>query len=278
MQAHALFYRYSADESRPPGVRQTCVLSSRSLERRVFESWFRAAVFAGLILYSIVCANSSTAEVIVQNGVIPPLGVRMPALRVGDRMAARLTAPVDGTIVGVQLFWGSESGTAAPVPATAIHISTSVPPGPHDDYPVPGAVLATIAAPTLIDGGPNEFRYLDPGTNVLPLSVAVVAGQDFFVDLENAVAFAALTPSTPSLYFSDQNPADYQRNLIHIEETNTNLYPDWFPVGIGVSRAGDWGIRAIIQPVPEPSTYALAAIGAVTLLAVRRRKRPLSLN
>jgi sugar lactone lactonase YvrE len=60
------------------------------------------------------------------------------------------------------------------------------------------------------------------------------------------------------------------------------------PYPIGVAVDGDNNVWVVDMykhsllkysfVVPEPSTYALAAIGAVTLLAVRRRKRPLSLN
>jgi len=47
---------------------------------------------------------------------------------------------------------------------------------------------------------------------------------------------------------------------------------NWFPFTLGISSAGDFGIRAIIQPVPEPSTYVMGAMGIVALLALRWRR------
>src|SRR5689334_1931670 len=120
----------------------------------------RALFLVGLISFSFGSARVVAAEVLVRNGVPPSSFVYGPE-EVGERFAARLTSPIDGTIVGVRVLWGSESGSAAPSQEGAIRISTT----DGTAVPRPGTVLATINAPVLLDGILNEFRFLDPTTN-----------------------------------------------------------------------------------------------------------------
>ncbi len=94
------------------------------------------------------------------------------------------TAPLDGTIVGVQVVWGSAFGGASDSTEFAIHIYDG---GTFPD-PASGTPLASISGPVLTDGTSsgtiNEFRFLDPPDDKTPLSVSVTKGQDFIVALE----------------------------------------------------------------------------------------------
>src|SRR5690242_9965209 len=83
----------------------------------------RALLLVGLILFSFASVRAVATEIVIQNTPIPPKGHIEPAQEVGERIGARLTSPIDGTIVGVQLVWGSLSGLAAPSQETAIRIS-----------------------------------------------------------------------------------------------------------------------------------------------------------
>jgi hypothetical protein len=233
---------------------------SRCFSRRLS----RALLLVGLISFSFVSARVVATEILVKNGVSPSAVVYGPE-EVGERFAARLTSPIDGTIVGVRVLWGSESGGAAPSQEGAIRISTT----DGTSTPRPGTVLATINAPVLMDGGVNEFRFLDPTTNLIPLSVPISAGEDFFVDLETVNVYPN-TSNRPGVLSEQFATFDLTRNLIHAPRVATLMY--WFNPAIGIADAKNWGLQAIIQPVPEPSTYALAAIGVIGLLAFRRRK------
>jgi hypothetical protein len=283
MQAHALFYRYSADESRPPDASRTCNLSVRSLERSVLNRISHALLFAGLIFLPFVSASAGASEILVALESLPamPASGRIANWEPGTRFGVALTAPVDGTIVGVQIMWGSVNGDATPSQEAAIHISSVLEP----NLEVPVTTLATINSPVLIDGGANVFRYLDPGTNLTPLSVPVSAGTDFFVDLEiaNFIGGGLSDPTLLMGILPDDNgmgpgEANTGRGFMGRNSALMAGRPKWFPwFTLGYSGGGNMGIRVIIQPVPEPSTYALAAIGAVALFVVRR-KLPLSLN
>jgi hypothetical protein len=230
---------------------------------------FSRALFLALICLSFASARAVASEIIVQNDSIPPTGVNYLANEVGERLAVRLTSPVSGHIVGVQLFWGSDDGGAAPSQEAAIRISAAD--GElfnSTSIGMPGTVLATIASPVLTDGGSSEFRYLDPTTNLLPLSVPISAGEDFYVDLGVAQIYPN-APDSPGLFFDADVPADLLRSLIHVPSAGGSV--TWVPPALFISGEMDWGIRAIIQPVPELSSYAPAAIGAIALLAVRRK-------
>jgi hypothetical protein len=64
---------------------------------------------------------------------------------------------------------------------------------------------------------------------------------------------------------------DLTRNLMHVPRVLSSQY--WFNPAIGISGAKNWGLQAIIQPVPEPSTCALALVGVAAILALRARKK-----
>jgi hypothetical protein len=224
----------------------------------------RALLLVGLILFSFASAHATASEIVVKTDSIAP-GV--PLVVEGGYPAGRfgnvLTSPVDGTIVGVQIWWGSPQGNTPPSQQPAIRISTfSLNPG------FSPTTIAQINSPTLVDGELNEYRFTDPGTNLIPLSVPITAGTQFFVDLE----VANYTPepeaeNAPFILIDETRIPGGLFNFAAFEGSSR-----WIPFTLGISGGGEMGIRAIIQPVPEPSTYALAAIGVVALLAFRRRK------
>jgi hypothetical protein len=204
------------------------------------------------ILIAALCAPSATAaEIVVRNDSIPP-GTPLPTFLPGERVASWLTAPVTGKIVGVQILWGSQFNANPSQLEMAITVSAG------GAFPTPGAPLATIVAPTLADGIINEFRFLDPPTDLIPLMVPVAAGQTFVIDLE----------------FFNQSSGNPMASSIEID--NDGIQPGknsvfvlpggWMDAGpLGVT--GDWGIRAII--VPEPISAVILGIGLVVLFAVR---------
>jgi hypothetical protein len=217
-----------------------------------------------LAIAVLALATPARAEIIVKNDSMPPNGVPVFGLPVGSRIGAWLDTPIDGTIVGVQILWGSTTGGTAPSHEGPIRISTF-----DTATRLPGTTLATIDSPVLQDGVLNEFRHLDAATNLLPLAVPITAGQSFFIDLQIATDY--LSSSTGPGVLSDTDGESFPiRNYAQFAGSTNPT--GWFPVIIAVLDGGDLGIRAIIQPVPEPSTYIMAMIGIVALLALGRRK------
>lgn len=237
---------------------------ARAFTRALSYRWRFSALALMCSLAAIPCAAS---EIVVKNDSMPPSQDRVLDLPASARIGAWLTSPVQGTIVGIQILWGSPDGGAPPSQEAAIRISEfDFPNGPLG----PGNTLATIANPVLLDGQLNEFRFLDAGSDLVPLSVPVPAGRSFFVDLE--LANAADEDNSPGILMDlDYNDAEPYRNLALVPPL-----PNWFNIGIGVAGAGDFVIRAIIQPVPEPSSMVLLGAGAIGVVIAggRCRKRP----
>jgi hypothetical protein len=203
------------------------------------------------VLQTALGAVAGGAEIIVQNDSVPP-GTPLPTFLPGERVAAWLTSPISGNIVGVQVWWDSQLGGNPAQMETAITVSAA------GAFPTPGAALATVVGPTLSDGVLNEFRHLDPPTNLIPLSVPVAAGQTFVVDLE----FFNQSSGNPlaSSIEIDNDGITPGRNSVFV------LPGGWMDAGpLGVT--GDWGIRAII--VPEPSSAVLLVVGLAALAAAR---------
>jgi hypothetical protein len=145
------------------------------------------------------------------------------------------------------------TGANFPQQETAIRVYSA------GTFPTPGATLATIVGPVLNDRTLNEFRFLDPPQDTVPLKVPVTAGQTFAVGLE------LLNQSSGNLLASaievDQDGCQAGRNSVLAQGSG------WVNAcSAGVN--GDWGIRAIINPIPEPASLALLAAAA---LLVRRR-------
>jgi hypothetical protein len=99
----------------------------------------------------------------------------------GEIAAARLTSPINGTIVAVQVLWLEGTPGHLPVIESAIYIWNGT------TFPAPGGELAFLDSPALTPGGFNEFRYLDEA-GTIPLSVPVTQGQQFYVGLQFAEA------------------------------------------------------------------------------------------
>ena len=213
--------------------------------------------FVILVVASLALVGhlANASEIILRNDASPAVG-KLGSIDAGTRLGVLLTVPSDGTIVGVKILWGSANGGAAPSQQAAISISSDTLLNP------PNAPLAQILSPTLIDGGANEFRYLDPGVNSQPLSVPVFAGQILMVDLQYATS---VPNSGPGIWYDAA--LQLGKNALYIP----NLTPYWVDAQLG-SLAGDLGIQAIFQPVPEPGTLTLVALGMVGVLAVRRAR------
>jgi hypothetical protein len=249
----------------------------------------RNLIAYALLAIVVSCTVAHAAEIVVRNDSIPP-GEPVEIFsggtpddpgelsRAGVRAGSRLTVPVSGTLVGVQIAWGSVTGGAAPMQETAIRIREN---GPEFYFPF-GATLATIDSPTFIDGAINEFRYLDPATNLIPISIPVTAGASYFVDLEFGHAAdhfptpLALddTSHIPSILADEHllNPSGPGKSYLllpYFSDTN------WVPQFIVLSDTGEFAIRLIVIPVPEPSSLALIGLSAIGLAgyAWRVRKR-----
>ncbi len=213
------------------------------------------------IVSSTVAAGAS--EIILQNDSTPAVGQGTPLINFipGERIAGWFTSPVAGDIVGVQFLWSSTFGGSPTMLETAITVSSA------GVFPAPGATLATIVAPALADGVLNEFRYLDPSFDTMPLQVSVTAGQTFVVDLE-------FLNTNAGNQFASSIEIDLDGTLPGVNSifvVGPNTWLDSQLLGV----TGDFGIRAIIKPIPEPSSYilllaAIFATGAVRLFRPAR--------
>lgn len=234
----------------------------------------RTLLLLALICFSFASARAAAAEIVVKNDTVfgpgypatpdPFVNEHEPNLRLG----AWLTSPIDGLIVGIQIAWGSVNGTADPIVQGPIRISSY-----EDDggFPNPGPLWATIQSPTLLDGIVNEYRHLDPATGLLPLAIPVVAGQGFLIDLELPQVYAENDPNAPGVLMDQGFENTFEFRDLAFLPSRPQF---WNPLLLATSDTGNFGIRAIIQPVPEPSACALAALGIVGLLAAHRRKSP----
>lgn len=206
--------------------------------RRTMTRILRIAPAA--LLISLLAPLALTAqEVIVKNDSVTDFG---QAVIVGDFVAGEqagvvLTMPEEGTIVGIQVYWVSQTGGAGMSFESAIHISEG------DSYPAPGALLETIPAPVLQDGYLNEFRYLDDN-NTIPLQVPVTAGQEVMVTLEfaNPTNIAGGTASV----VRDISGCQSGRNTLYA------IPGGWLNFCLFLS--GDLVIRAVLDTTPPAST------------------------
>lgn len=117
-------------------------------------------------------SNAHAEEIVVQNDnvAIGGSGNVQAGFVAGERAAAWLTMPCDGTIVAVQMAWRSFGGNTGQTLGDNITLSQ---PG---SFPAPGTDLLFLGGPVLADGFLNEFRYTDE-QNTMPISVPVLQGQ-----------------------------------------------------------------------------------------------------
>lgn len=127
-------------------------------------------------------------EVIVKNDTVVVNSTPFAQLfnfNAGDQVGARLIMPCDGTIVGVQVGWWGTFAQTLQYDEAAVHIFSD------GVFPDPGAELATVIDPVLFSDPSllptvNEFRWLDPPTNSMPINVTVSSGDAIIVTLELA--------------------------------------------------------------------------------------------
>lgn len=196
------------------------------------------------------------AEVVVKNDSVTDgsTAVICPCFVAGECAAAWLTAPCNGNIVAVQIFWRSQYGGQPQSLEESITIYAA------GTFPTPGAIMqnnyppyqsAVLEGPVLTDGVLNEFRYLDEYSTI-PLQIPVTAGQKFVVSLRFANTNNTFPYTLPSIVY-DTNGCQAQKNTVrYTSGTWVNA------CSLGVS--GDWMIRAIVD-CEEPTGACCHASG-----------------
>lgn len=220
-----------------------------------------AVVFAGLL-----AQPAAAAELVVQNdstvGGTPSTVANF--FIPGESTAAWLTASCSGNIVAARVYWASPFGSQ---PASLEQQITLYAGG---SFPVPGGVLAQIPGPTLLDGVMNEYRFLDPPSDTVPLSVPITAGQVFVVSIQ-FLNQSSGNPFAPSVTYDN----DGCQSVANAVDVLPGGWSDACPLGV----TGDWVIRAVIdcaEPLPVASAWtralmiaALLSLGAFTVAARR---------
>ncbi len=178
-----------------------------------------------------VTVEGRAEEVVVQNDSVidGSLATICPCFVEGESAAVWLTAPCDGNIVAVQIFWRSWFGGAPQSLEDRITIFEG------GTYPTPGAQLLELIGPVLTDGVTNEWRYTDE-PQTIPINVPVTNGQVFVVSLK----FYNDSPGLgPSIVFDADGIQPNKNAVFSIDD-------GWVTSeSLGVS--GDWFIRAVID-------------------------------
>jgi hypothetical protein len=207
--------------------------------RRVPAQRLLPSLAAALLIILLVPCALTAQEIIVKNDSITDFGTAVVVgdFVAGEKTGAVLTMPQAGTIVGIQIYWRSQSGGAGMSFESAIHISEG------NSFPAAGTLLETIPAPVLQDGWLNEFRYLDDDSTI-PLSVPVSAGQNVMVTLQfaNATNIAA-------------GSASVVRDISGCQSGRNTLYAipgGWLNFCLFLS--GDLAVRAVLDTTPPAST------------------------
>jgi len=227
---------------------------------RIFQRWQRFGMSL-LILAAIFTLDRSAqaAEILLSNDTIPAGGTNNPLLAFlqGEQTATWHTAPVTGNIVGVQVQWDSLFGGNPASPEMFINIYAG------GTFPTPGPLLAQIPGPLLNDASANEIRHLDPPTNAVPLLIPVNAGQMFVVALEYQ------NTNSGNAFGSG---VEFDQDGIQAGANSVFAIPGGWADAALVGVLGDFGIRAIIQQIPEPVSSTLLTFGlALSLLGFRQR-------
>ncbi len=200
------------------------------------------------VVANVWAHNIAATEIVLQNDSLGSASQGTPLLAFlqGERAANWHTAPLAGTIVGVQVVWGTLFGGGSDSTEFAIHIYDG---GTFPD-PAAGAPLATISTPVLTDGTSsgtiNEFRFLDPPTDGTPLSVSVSKDQDFIVALE---------------FFNTNDGQSFAPSVKYDGETCAGGTSTAFAIPGGWADAcllgvpGNLGIRAILDVTLTPGDF-----------------------
>ncbi len=179
-------------------------------------------------------------EVTVQNDrlVEGGTGAIQGGFIAGESAAAWLTAPCDGSIVAVQVFWRSLLGSAPPSIEDSITVFAA------GTFPTPGEVLLNspnpqpviLELPVMTDGVLNEFRFLDENQTI-PLNVPILTGEVFVVSFKFAISpRPVLGPSV----VTDTNGCQNLKNAIF-------AIPGGWVNACSLGLSGDFVIRAVID-------------------------------
>lgn len=190
---------------------------------------------AASLAIAVLAGPAGATEVVVQNDSITDgtTATICPCFVAGEHAAVWLTAPCDGSIVAIQVFWRSLLANQPDQIEDSINIRNA------GTFPTPGSIISTLEGPALTDGVANEYRYYDQNQTI-PIDIPVSAGQTFVVDFvffnDNAGT------NGPSLVF-DSDGAQAGKNAVFAQGLGwvSNQF-----LGVG----GDWFIRAVIDCAP----------------------------
>ena len=171
---------------------------------------------------------ATAAEIIVQNDSLTDFdtAVIVTGFIAGEKAAVWLESPCNGTLVGTQVFWRSESGATGQSIEGAIEVYGA------GDFPEPGPTLKVLKGPVLVDGVLNEYRFL------MPDPILVSTGEDFAIAFEFVKAPPA--GSGPSVV-RDANGIHAGRNAIFATPTNS-----WH-ASESLGLTGDFVMRGIVD-------------------------------
>ena len=231
------------------------------IDSKVFSARLCAVLVVGLCVALVPAGQSARAsEILLRNDTLPATGTNSPVVGFipGEQAASWLSVPSTGDLVGVQVQWDSLLGGNVNVLERFINIYAG------GTFPTPGPLLAQINLPLLNDGSTNEIRHLDPGADNMPLQVPVTGGQTIVVALEFLNNNSGGNPFLSSVE-ADADGIQAGKNSIF-------AIPGGWAAANLVGVPGDFGLRAILQPVPEPMSGLVGAIGLAQFLLFTRRR------
>ncbi len=201
----------------------------------------RFAKLAGaLAAAALLCTPVLAEEVVVQNDslIAGGDGIILPGFVAGESAAAWLTAPCDGDIVAIQIFWRSFFGGEPQTLGDAIRVyqaGTFPTPGPLYINNVSPFQPMELLGPVLSDNYLNEFRYMDEQSSI-PIQVPVSEGEVFVVSFTFLDTPPALGPSV----VTDADGCQPGKNAV---QTSGGSWADLCSFG----ASGDFFIRAVID-------------------------------
>jgi hypothetical protein len=132
-------------------------------------------------------------------------------------------------------------------------------PAPGSPLQNQGALPAVVSGLVLTDGAVNEFRFLDPPTNAVPLSVPVANGQSFVVSLKFVNQSDGAAPFAPDIVYDGDG---CQPGL-----SSVDMIPGGWVDACPLVVTGDWALRDVIDCAP-PAVPTISGGGAVRLVAL----------